>query len=82
MFVILIVISSLVSGDFLTERNIYNLFRQNAGLCVLSMGMLMVILTGGIDLSVGSLVAVSSVFLAYCLCEPVGSYMACHRFFA
>ncbi|MEA4988415.1 MAG: ABC transporter permease [Anaerovorax sp.] len=65
MFLILFIISAIISPDFLSGRNISNLFRQNSGVCIVSMGMLMVILTGGIDLSVGSLMAVCSVFSAY-----------------
>lgn len=62
---LLLIISSIVSPQFLTARNIFNLLRQNAGTTIVSMGMLMVILTGGIDLSVGSVTALSAVLLAY-----------------
>ncbi len=49
---------------FLTEENLTNVLRQNSMLGLLALGMTFVILTGGIDLSVGSLVAVSGVVAA------------------
>jgi ribose transport system permease protein len=67
IFVVLLVISSAASDAFLTERNIFNLLRQISGVGIVSMGMLLVILTGGIDLSVGSLLALASVLSAYFL---------------
>lgn len=64
IFVLLVILSSLVSDVFFTERNLFNLLRQVSGLGIVSMGMLMVILTGGIDLSVGSMMAFGSVLSA------------------
>ena len=64
VFIFMVIISTLLSDVFLTERNIFNLLRQVSGLGIVSMGMLLVILTGGIDLSVGSIAALSSVIVA------------------
>ena len=52
---------SLASPFFLTQRNITNLGFQTSIVAVLALGQLLVILTRGIDLSVGSVVALSSV---------------------
>jgi len=49
---------------FLTERNVFNVLRQNSMYGLIALGMTFVILTGGIDLSVGSLVALASVVAA------------------
>ncbi len=65
IFCLLLIISSMISDSFLTQRNIFNLLRQHADIGIISMGMLLVILTGGIDLSVGSMVAFTSVLTAY-----------------
>ena len=46
--VIMIVISSMVSDVFFTPTNLSNLLRQVSGIGILSLGMLLVILTGGI----------------------------------
>lgn len=64
IFLLLLVISSVVSPSFLTGENISNLLRQNAPIGLVSLGMLLVILTGGIDLSVGSIVAFAGVAFA------------------
>ncbi len=58
----LVVLASVFSqGVFLQPKNLINLINQNALLIVIAMGQLLVIVTGGIDLSVGSMVAISSV---------------------
>jgi ribose transport system permease protein len=49
---------------FFTERNMSNLMRQVVANGLISLGMLIVILTGGIDLSVGSVVALGGVLFA------------------
>ncbi len=67
IFVVLLVASSISSKAFFTERNIFNLLRQMAGIGIVSMGMLLVILTAGIDLSVGSMMALASVLSAHFL---------------
>lgn len=64
VLVLIIIIASILSPVFLSKANIENLFVQASTTMIVSMGMLMVILTGGIDLSVGSTVAVSSVLIA------------------
>ena len=55
--VMLILFASIATDVFLTERNIVSISRQLVTNGFLSLGMLLVILTGGIDLSVGSVFA-------------------------
>ncbi len=64
IFLLLLVVSSLVSDSFLTSNNLSNLLRQVAPIGLISIGMFLVILTGGIDLSVGSIVATIGVTFA------------------
>lgn len=64
MLVLLIIISTALSDVFLTWGNITNLLRQLTPLMLVSLGMLLVILTGGIDLSVGSIAAVGGMVSA------------------
>lgn len=54
---------SMTSPAFLSTNNILNILLQVSVICVISVGMTYVILTGGIDLSVGSIVALSAVCL-------------------
>jgi len=49
---------------FLTPENLVNVVRQNSVIGLLALGMTFVILTGGIDLSVGALLAVAGVIAA------------------
>lgn len=60
----MLIVSASVSNAFFTANNLSNLIRQLAPVGIISMGMLLVILTGGIDLSVGSVVAMSGVLIA------------------
>ncbi len=64
IFVVLVLVASFISTSFLSGRNIENVLRQVASTGVISMGMLLVILTGGIDLSVGSVAALGSILCA------------------
>ena len=67
IFLAAVLICVAISPDFFTLTNITNIGRQYAGLIIVAMGMLYVILTGGIDLSVGSIVALGSVLVSTCL---------------
>ncbi len=49
---------------FLSAENLSNILKQNASLALLALGMLVVIITAGIDLSVGSVMALSMVCIA------------------
>ncbi|WP_010270805.1 ABC transporter permease [Paenibacillus senegalensis] len=57
---LLVIVSALLSDTFLTSMNIRNILLQQAGPILVAIGMLFVILTGGIDLSVGSVMAVGA----------------------
>ncbi len=57
IFFAVVVIATLLSDDFLTVRNISNLFQQASVVGIVAIGMTFVILTANIDLSVGSVVA-------------------------
>jgi ribose transport system permease protein len=59
LLLIMFVGASLMSDRFLTDRNIANVLRQAAFLGTATLGQMLVILTGGIDLSTGSLVKLS-----------------------
>ncbi len=63
-FIILIIVTASMSDVFFTQRNISNLLRQAVTNGLLSLGMLVVILTGGIDLSVGPIVALTGIMVA------------------
>ena len=54
-------------STFLTQKNIFNILRQNASNLFLATGMTMVIILGGIELSVGSVIALSGCVAAGCV---------------
>ena len=58
---ILIVVSTMMSPHFLTTENVFNVLRQWTMVGLLAIGMVYVIMTGGIDLSGGSILALSAV---------------------
>jgi ribose transport system permease protein len=63
----LVVIGFIASPNFLTVRNATNVITFSSIIAVLAVGQFFVILTGGIDLSVGSTVALSTVITALLL---------------
>ena len=62
--IFIVVIMSVASPYFLTQDNIFNVLRGMSTIGIMAIGQTMVIITGGIDLSVGSLLAVSSMLTA------------------
>lgn len=62
--VVIVIIISILKPKFLSIDNILNLLRQASINGLLAIGMTFVVLTGGIDLSVGSIVGASGMFAA------------------
>lgn len=73
---LIVVILSIISSDFLTVGNIFNVLRQVSINALIAFGMTFVILTGGIDLSVGSIIALSSAFAAGTMAAGGNSWIA------
>ncbi|WP_300366583.1 ribose ABC transporter permease [Brachyspira sp.] len=63
--VILIIVTSVISPDFRTINNFLSLLRQSAINGLIAFAMTCIILTGGIDLSVGSILALTSIICAH-----------------
>lgn len=63
-FILLIAALSLLSSSFLTLSNALNIARQVSINAIIAAGMTFVILSGGIDLSVGSVLAISGAVIA------------------
>ncbi len=66
----IVVVMSFLKPVFLDPLNISNLMRWTALFGILAVGVAFVIITGGIDLSIGSVVALSGIVLMYLLQEP------------
>lgn len=75
-FSLLVLALSLLSDRFLTTANLINVLRQATINGIISVGMTFVILTGGIDLSVGSILALAVVISADLLKQGVAVPLA------
>jgi ribose transport system permease protein len=76
VLVALCVFFGLVSPVFFSSENIFNILRQVAVVGIVAVGMTMVILTGGIDLSVGAIIGVASVVTAELMLAGVPPVLA------
>ena len=70
---ILSIILAVATDNFLTLDNWMNLFRQTAINAMIAVGMLIILLTGGIDLSVGSICALSACLMGVAMKSGVNS---------
>ncbi len=81
VFVVLVIALSIISGGtFSTPRNFINILKQTSVNGILAMGMAFVIISNGIDLSVGSIVALSGV-VACMFAHPADSGAGQYPFF-
>ncbi len=76
LVLLLVGAEAMLRGDFVTPRNLSALLLDNAYLLVLAVGMTFVILTGGIDLSVGSVMAFTGILGAQLLAAGVPAWLA------
>lgn len=67
------ILISLFSPYFLTTNNLMGVFRSFSLIAIMSIGMMLVIITGGIDLSVGSVMGLSSLITALAFQHGVGA---------
>src|ERR1700736_97782 len=70
-FIVMVIIFSLITDTFLTQANLLNIVRQIAPLMIVAVAMTFVITTGGIDLSVGSVLALTNALAAISLAAGV-----------
>ena len=73
---LIMIIMSIVSNRFLTYHNLFNVLRQSVFIMILGFGMTFVLSTGGIDLSVGSVVGISGGMTAWLLTNDVNIFIA------
>jgi len=75
-FAAMVIVFSALSPVFLTVGNFINIANQTAIISVLAFGMTLVMLSGGIDLSVGSIVSLAAVICALLLGAGVATPLA------
>lgn len=76
VLILICVLFAVLTPNFLTENNIINVVRQASINIVLAAGMTFVILTGGIDLAVGSVLGLSAVIAVVVSLVPGASWAA------
>lgn len=69
LIVIFMIFHAMTGGNNATPMNINNLIMQNSYVVILSVGMLLCVLTGNIDLGVGSVVALTGAVAAICIVD-------------
>ena len=74
--IILAIIFGFLDDSFLTPRNLTNLIRQTTIIAIISVGMTMVIIICGIDLSVGSIVGLSAIMVTLLMQHGIGVWLA------
>lgn len=74
--ILLCIILTIASPQFLTFKNIMNVARQSAINSLIASGMLLAILTAGIDLSVGSMLALSTCIMGVALRAGLNPFLA------
>lgn len=74
--IILVIVITALNSSFIAPSNIFNLLRQVSINGLIAFGMTFVILTGGIDLSVGSILALSSALTALMITSGVDPILA------
>lgn len=76
ILILIIVVFSFIAPNFMSEANMMNITRQASINIVLAAGMTFVILTGGIDLSVGSILGVTAVMALVTSLNPAFADLA------
>ncbi|MCP4492091.1 MAG: ABC transporter permease [Gammaproteobacteria bacterium] len=74
LLLIAVIIFSLISDNYLSARNLMNVVRQSSYLTLVAMGQMFALLTGGFDLSVGTIIALTSVVGASVMGAIFASY--------
>lgn len=73
---VLIAVVSSMSPNFFTLNNLFNILQQTSVNAIMAVGMTLVILTSGIDLSVGSLLAITGAVAASIVGLEVNAFVA------
>jgi ribose transport system permease protein len=73
---IMFIVMTTLSDKFLSYYNLFNILRQIVPISIISIGMTFVIISGGIDFSVGSLVALAGGTTAYLLGNDINIVIA------
>lgn len=78
LLVIMVIIFSITTTGFATFKNMFNILRQSSIMGIVAAGMAVVIISGGIDLSVGTNLSLCTVLCSYLIAvQNVNPVLAC-----
>lgn len=75
ILLLIVTAAAIASPDFRTAQNLFNVLRQSVALGLVSVGQTIVILTGGIDLSVGSTISLVAVYTSGLMAGQEGALL-------
>jgi ribose/xylose/arabinose/galactoside ABC-type transport system permease subunit len=75
LLLLVIVLSLRVPDTFLTLDNLMNVLRRSSVNCIIAVGMTAIIVSGGIDLSVGSMLALAGMAGAWTMLQSAGGWV-------
>src|SRR5258707_7109202 len=73
--IIVFIVFSIASSDFLTFNNLFNIISQTSVTAIIAIGMTFVIITAGIDLSVGSTAALGGMLGTLIIAHTSGNWL-------
>ena len=73
LLILVFAVNCIITNNFLSISTLWNLVVQCTTVMLLSMGMMVVVGTGGIDVSVGAIIALSSTIIVVCKTAGVSS---------
>lgn len=76
ILLVICIFAAILSPSFLSVSNLFNVFKQITVAAIVGCGMTFVILTGGIDLSVGSILGLTGVLAAGLLATTENTFLA------
>jgi ribose transport system permease protein len=76
VLIVVVVLFSIISPEFYTLNNLANIIRQGAVLMIVSLGMMVVIVCAGIDLSVGAMLGLAGTVIAVLLRQGIALALA------
>lgn len=75
LLALLIVVATVIASRFASIRNVRNLLVSNIGLLLVTYGQLMIILQGGVDLSVGSVISLTNVICVKLITDQPATWL-------
>ena len=77
LLVVICIVFSFTSRNFLTLTNLLNILNQNAYIIIATYGIALIMMSGGLDMSVGYMMSICGVLAAMMILAGVPVFLAC-----